>query len=887
MTEMALQDEKKLEKLLIGTANSGSEGLKNCSNEDLLLLYCHFHSHPDIGRHVGVGESTVSDIYRDAGLGWREIRDKVIEFAKSSTDDEPLSPQKLIESSELDRLMNQIDFYKSKLRRKEQEVDQLTNYYALYRDIISDTVQAFPEVPLTYPEMETSGEVDEELCILPISDVHIGECVVPERMGGLANYNWETFLHRIEEYKRGIHSIVNEHLRRSYPINTALVFCLGDWCFPGDEPVLMADSRHCPIKDIAVGDSVVSHRGVDKRVVDVMKRRYAGNLLSIGLRGRAKKIRCTPEHPILGITREDIWGKYCENGRSDRGRAGHQTNITMGAPVRKKHWEYIDENNLRFIPACELSVGDYVAMPRRVVQQQNPTVLDVPVRPTARNNICDEVVLDNDMARLLGYFCAEGSVQWSTNGKPLKAIFCMGQDEGVESIIIEDIRSILRRKFNIEAGIIKRPSDGGDTNHITCYSCRVAELLVNLCGGNSYDIHVPVNELLSAGREAVLSFVAAYTDGDGCRQQNKHDLAIKTASVSEDMTRGLITLLVSIGMFASYSVDSRGVYLASIPARYRNEIVKYSAVGEDSITLSKNCSYWHDLDNYVLLPISSISHEYYNDYVYNLEVEDDNSYIVNNIAVHNCSGEDVFHKQLANIDLKLTQQIFDGALRMAELIRWLSSQFKNVEVMCVSGNHGETKTTTLNTDYILYTIMATALANQSNVNCYISETHYMGIHIDRNQDLIDFGDVDKVWNFLITHGHQARSYNSVPFYSLERLVRRYSSMTGILWDKLFVGHHHQDVPGPRNAWCINGSWVGGTEYSQTKMQGNDQPCQRIWGFHPNRGLTWTYSIDLDEHKVLEMRPNDNGIYTPYTMVSKDENGNLDFELHGNMEAAIS
>ena len=103
-------------------------------------------------------------------------------------------------------------------------------------------------------------------------------------------------------------------------------------------------------------------------------------------------------------------------------------------------------------------------------------------------------------------------------------------------------------------------------------------------------------------------------------------------------------------------------------------------------------------------------------------------------------------------------------------------------------------------------------------------------------------------------------------------------MTGILWDKLFVGHHHQDVPGPRNAWAINGSWVGGTEYSQEKMQGNDQPCQRIWGFHPKRGLTWTYSIDLDKEMRLEMRANDNGVYTPVTTVSIDEKGATKFNL---------
>lgn len=238
--------------------------------------------------------------------------------------------------------------------------------------------------------------------------------------------------------------------------------------------------------------------------------------------------------------------------------------------------------------------------------------------------------------------------------------------------------------------------------------------------------------------------------------------------------------------------------------------------------------------DYYICPVSKTQLSITSEEVFNIEVEDDNSYIVDGASVHNC----------------------------------------------VPGNHGSTRTTTVNMDYVAYMMMATALAEQSNLEFFISETHYMGLHIDRNQDYLDFGECDRVWNFLLTHGNQAKSYVGLPFYSLEKMVRRYSSMTGILWDKMFVGHHHQDVPGPKNAWAVNGSWVGGTEYSQEKMQGSDQPCQRIWGFHPKRGLTWTYPIDLDDATRLEMRPNDQGIYTPYTTVDAADSGGFEFSLHG-------
>lgn len=43
-------------------------------------------------------------------------------------------------------------------------------------------------------------------------------------------------------------------------------------------------------------------------------------------------------------------------------------------------------------------------------------------------------------------------------------------------------------------------------------------------------------------------------------------------------------------------------------------------------------------DNHIWFPINTVREELYNDYVYNMEVEEDNSYTANNIIVHNCQS---------------------------------------------------------------------------------------------------------------------------------------------------------------------------------------------------------------------------------------------------------
>jgi hypothetical protein len=472
MTAIAREDEALLEGILKKTSGRGTEVLNSLEDDELFILYCHFQNYPEIADHFGISRTTASQYYNDRGFKVEDLRSKVLSWIDETEDYE--FDTDVFARSTVERLEAQVDYFRKRYEREKADNDKLKNGYNLWRDIVTEVVAEFPEVPPAYPTTLPKGNNDEELVILPISDTQIGSCVLPEKMGGLEAYNWDVFLHRIEEYKRGVDSIVNKHQRLSQPIRTAVVMLLGD--------------------------------------------------------------------------------------------------------------------------------------------------------------------------------------------------------------LVE--------------------------------------------------------------------------------------------------------------------------------------------------------------------------------------------------------GEDIYPNQLANLDLSLTKQVFDGALKIAELIRWIASQFENVRVFAVPGNHGSTRTTTVNMDYVAYMMMATALAEQSNLEFFISETHYMGLHIDRNQDYLDFGECDRVWNFLLTHGNQAKSYVGLPFYSLEKMVRRYSSMTGILWDKMFVGHHHQDVPGPKNAWAVNGSWVGGTEYSQEKMQGSDQPCQRIWGFHPKRGLTWTYPIDLDDATRLEMRPNDQGIYTPYTTVDAADSGGFEFSLHG-------
>lgn len=880
MIALSRRDEDRLKRILSSTMGRGGAGLDKLGTDDLCILFCHFQSFKAAADHCGLSVSGTKDaFYRngvslDSVLRW--VEDNISNILTAENID--LGEVAMVDPSELERALAMVEYYKRRYEYEKAKNQKLSNGYNLYRDIIATTVTEFPAVPAAYQNPTSDYKNDEELCFLPISDTQIGSCVLPERLGGLAHYNWDVFLHRIEEYKRGVNSIVNEHLRLSYPINTAVVMLLGDICLPSGSPITMADGTEKPIEDVAVGDAVMTHTSSSHVVTETMSRFIDEDISSFMIYGNYAPIRCTGNHPVLSITREQIWDAYCSQGRSDRGQAV-ATNIVNGYSVKKHHWDCVSEKDIRFNRADSLRVGDYVAIPADYIGEGETVMLEMPTREQAIVDVPDKVELDCDLARILGYYAAEGWCSDHGGIGPSRVVFSMGCPEAAKERI-EDLQKVLADKFGVQMGYCSQTEK---KVQITVADRRVAMLFAELCGTGPMNKRAPIELLARAGRDVVFSFLVGYFDCDGYRYDTDRHKGIETVSVSEQMIRDAAYLCYGVGIQCSINYlplkgNDNDQYMISIPSSESNEIMSMSVNPHEFRTITKSKSRKTKIGKYWLVPIIEVAQEHYTGKVFNFEVEDDHSYVSNWVALHNCEGETVFPNQIAHLDLDLTSQIFNGVLQIAELIRWLAAQFKHVRVLAIPGNHGNVKGTTMNADYIAYIMMAQALAAQPNVEFMVSETHYLGFYIDKNQDYLDFKGHDRVWNFLMTHGHQAKSYNSLPFYSLERLVRRYSSMTGILWDKLFVGHHHQDVPGPRNAWAINGSWVGGTEYSQEKMQGNDQPCQRIWGFHPKRGLTWTYSIDLDKEMRLEMRANDNGVYTPVTTVSIDEKGATKFNL---------
>lgn len=220
-------------------------------------------------------------------------------------------------------------------------------------------------------------------------------------------------------------------------------------------------------------------------------------------------------------------------------------------------------------------------------------------------------------------------------------------------------------------------------------------------------------------------------------------------------------------------------------------------------------------------------------------------------------GETKYPKQLAELDKYAMDQVIEGSYHMAELVQYASGLFEQVLVLCLQGNHGEMRESTLNLDGLLYHFMEAALRDQPNVECRTTYCPYFTFWLSRRAPISDnlnwtkfeeqHGE-DAYRVFHLIHGQEAKSYVGFPWYGVDRVQKRYQQVTKQIFTAMLLGHHHQEAQAGR--WYANGSWVGGSGFSMRKMQGADTPSQRFFLFHPTWGFTVYGRFDLDDEPGL-------------------------------------
>lgn len=131
--------------------------------------------------------------------------------------------------------------------------------------------------------------------------------------------------------------------------------------------------------------------------------------------------------------------------------------------------------------------------------------------------------------------------------------------------------------------------------------------------------------------EKRVRFLQGYIDSDGCKEPNGY----KTSSVSRSLTYS-ISLLARTLDYTSGVVKNIRKDTCVIEGRIVNQAVSWTANITNKNTDRKFFNIFDDGLGYG--KVRSVKTEGWNSYVYNLQIEEDNTYVVNNIVVHNCTA---------------------------------------------------------------------------------------------------------------------------------------------------------------------------------------------------------------------------------------------------------
>jgi len=358
------------------------------------------------------------------------------------------------------------------------------------------------------------------------------------------------------------------------------------------------------IEDITTNDYVLTHKGRFRKVKTLMKRKYSGKLYEVFINKLKRPLKLTEEHPIL-IANNKLETTWIKPGNIDVGTKSKKQDLNNflsyvclpkvssninNIDISKYMPEHLDVQDGKILKISKLSKHDHLK---------------------EWDNFEKDLILDSDLAYLLGMYCAEGSINTSgPNGINGQVIFTLNINE---NSFVENILIVLKDKFNIIPTVYSREEKS--IKEIVFCNIPLAFLLSGMCGIGSKNKKIPF-EIFESSVEIQDAFINGLLDGDGKKHPTQSILRVS----SRDLAWGFRTLLVNRNVWCNvsfYNHQDRETYQVSY-----NHIAKYRRCLSDK--------------NYIYKPIKNIIFEEVSDIdVYNFEVEEDNSY-VSDFILHNC-----------------------------------------------------------------------------------------------------------------------------------------------------------------------------------------------------------------------------------------------------------
>lgn len=367
-------------------------------------------------------------------------------------------------------------------------------------------------------------------------------------------------------------------------------------CFPAGTPVTMEDGSTKPIEYIQVGDLVLTAEGRARRVTALQPRPWVGNLLRVSVLGQVDDIFCTSEHPFLGAKRDAV--------------------------IHGKRW--VENPQPDWIHAECLSEGDYVTL------------------PASYEELTPDYATPS-LARLLGYYLAEGHLCRNKKGEYVAVEFTCHKDDA----LLEEMDALCAEFGTKNEPVYRERTNSQSAVSVSVHDRDLAALCLKHCGTHAKTKQVDAS-LFSWEPELLLHFFGAYFNGDGCQPKTTSQAgAGYVSTASRQLAEQMVLLLARLGIPTSINyVHHKGGSGFSARDTFEHQI----RVGKQHISKIAPYCKADAVDSWpsgvgrkifghrMWAKITSVEQcaTQFEGVVYNFEVEEDESYLISGVSVHNC-----------------------------------------------------------------------------------------------------------------------------------------------------------------------------------------------------------------------------------------------------------
>ena len=397
-------------------------------------------------------------------------------------------------------------------------------------------------------------------------------------------------------------------------------------CFTENNFVL-TNKGYKKISEVKIGDFVLSHKGLWKAVVNVMSRYYQGNIDVYTSSLLTNSIEVTPEHPFYNGN--GIWVESKNNQKLMLLNFQHETNdytFDLLNFVKQRHDQEI------ILDQSKISLKTKFIGRWGSNSQKNS------------HSINRFINLDENFAYVLGVFIGDGCVYSNhKDGEKLKGITITFSNKDQKNLLT--IKQILENKFGCDFYI------NGDINKQNFNNVRkgnkiLADFFSEICGRGFENKKIP-DLIWHSSYEIKKSFLLGVLDSNGCVCRNG---SIKLTITNKTLINNLQALAISLGYVFNNTLaknknyqDATNMYLSGYLS---NELRQHSKKNYDDDRIEKKLEFnglipyideSNDVETIRLIKNFKKEQKEFTGWVYNLSVEDDESYVVNNVICHNCN----------------------------------------------------------------------------------------------------------------------------------------------------------------------------------------------------------------------------------------------------------